>query len=373
MVIGQGTYLLNRPLQLDKPNLKVIGVTGERVILVGREDLPAVVIIQGSGVLLQDLAIQGGFYGIKIDMEANKPTRGVTIRNCHIGSTGADCIKSYAADNLLVEYCQIGPSGGRQADNAEGIDVVASVGVIIRGCIIEETSTNGVYLKGGTRDGIVERCLVRRTGHGRILLGQDTDLEYMRDHAANEAINCIARNNIVVDTQTAGLGTYSGKNISFVNNTLVNVARSGQAALWVVTNGRGVPAEHVIFKNNIVVLGSDRPLLFIKDADGLPDSDYNLFHAAGPVKIVREVSVDASFNRKWTLAQWQQAAGVDKHSKEADPRLDSRKYRPLENSPALGAGTPIAGVEDDYGGARRAQSGIWDIGACLVTGNRSPQ
>jgi hypothetical protein len=48
--------------------------------------------------------------------------------------------------------------------------------------------------------------------------------------AKHEAIRCVARNNLIVNTGGAGMGTYSGDDIRFENNTLVNVARQAARA-----------------------------------------------------------------------------------------------------------------------------------------------
>ena len=360
IVVAAGRYHLTDALRLDKRALKIAGVAGQRPVLMAPADKPAVVHILADGVQLQDLILQGGFYGVKIEPEDDTPVRGVTIRNCTISSTAADAVKSYRADDLKIEYCQIGPTGLQQHDNAEGIDIIASVKVLIRGCVIEQTATNGIYFKGGTRDGVVERCLVRHTGHGGILLGQDTDPEYMRDQARFEAINCTAQNNIIVDTQTAGLGTYSGQNISFVNNTLLDTAKSGQASIWIVTNEREVPAEKVVLRNNIIGGSGKRPAIFIKDAAGLPDSDHNLFWGPKDVRIVREITADASLNRDWSLQQWREATGMDRHSRIAEPGVDTLRFRPALSSAAIGAGQQVKGMTDDYYGKTRSQ---WDIGA----------
>ena len=363
VIVRTGNYTLRAPLRLDKANVRLTGVAGERVLITADNKLAAAVIIVADGVALSDLMIQGGFYGIKIDVDGAASTRNVSISNCQIGSTGADCIKSFNADALRIEACRIGPSGLKQKDNAEGIDAIGSLGITIRNCLIEDISTNGIYLKGGTRDGVIEKCLIRRCGSGGILLGQDTDEEFMREGRKNEAIHCVARNNIIIDTSSAGMGTYSGKDVQFVNNTLLDVARDSQAGFWVVTNGREVPAENVLFQNNILVVAGDRPAMFIKDAVGLPKSQSNVFLSRrGPVRFVREMSADGSQNHQWTLAQWQQATGQDTQSIEDDPRLDARQYHPVPGSPAIGTGEVIQGIQDDYFGHRRPSPG-WDIGA----------
>ena len=371
IVVGKGRYVVTSALTISKPGLKVIGVSGEMPVFVADEKVNTIFNVIASDVVLQELVIRGGFYGVKIDVDDDRPARDVVIRNCTIGGTAADCIKSFNADKLRIENCQIGPSGWKQTDNAEGIDVVGSLGVTIRGCVIQDIATNGMYLKGGTRDGLIERCLVQRAGNGGILLGQDTDEDLMRNHVVNEAINCVARNNIIIDTKTAGMGSYSGKNVSFLNNTLVNVARESQAGIWIVANSRDIPAEGVVLRNNIVSVGGDRPLMFIKDAAGMPDSDHNIFHiTAGAGRFVREISADESLNKQWTFAQWQKTSGKDTHSRLGDPQLDGQKFRPLAGSPAIGSGASV-GVADDYFGHKRNGS-TPDVGALNAAASTEP-
>jgi hypothetical protein len=124
-----------------------------------------------------------------------------------------------------------------------------------------------------------------------------------------------------------------------------------------------VPAEEVVFRNNIVVLGGDRPAVFVKDAAGLPASDHNLFYTTrGELRFVREMSQEESLNRQWTFGQWRESAGQDTHSTTADPKLDSRQYRPEADSPVTRTGIPIPGLTEDYFGKKRSGSS-WTIGA----------
>lgn len=366
IIVRQGHYLQTQPITISKPGIKLMGISGERALLVADEQASAVLIIVADNVVVQDLVLQGGNYGLKIDVQDEAATHGVAIRNCSIGSTSADCIKSFNADALTIENCQIGPSGLRQKDNAEGIDVNGSKGVTVRNCMIRDVATNGIYFKGGTRDGVIERCFIANTGHSGLLLGQDTDLEFMRDHVVNEAIHCTARNNIIVNASAAGMGTYSGRQITFVNNTLIDVAGTMQAGVWIVTNGRHVPAEEVTIRNNIIVVGSDRPAMFLLDT-ALPDSDFNVFFARkGAVRFVREMNEEASLNRQWTLEQWKESAGKDVHSRLGDPKLEKVYFRPLQGSPAIGAADTKGPVPDDYFGRRRGEASA-DAGAVIAS------
>jgi len=369
--IKSGTYSLNRSLLIDKPGLRLRSLDGRSARLRGPTDEPkgftSVIVIAASNVALIGLDIEGGsYYGIKVDADPGHSTSGVSIKDCRIHNTGRDCIKTFNADQLAIEDCDIGPSGVRDPSNAEGIDSIGSVGVIIRRCRIHDTATNGLYLKGGARDGIVEQCRVENVaGFAGILLGEDTDAEFMRDRALYEAINCVARNNIIINTGAAGLGTYSGFNIRFENNTLYQVAGKIQAAFWIVTDSRKVPAERIRIVNNISVMSGSRPFLFAQDIAGKLDCDWNIyFNPRGTEQFVRETTGSSGQYLQSRFADWQKLMGVDSHSIIGNPLLNPQdSFRPMPGSPAIDRGTELSGVGTDYRGSARPKGAACDIGA----------
>ncbi|HKV42166.1 MAG TPA: right-handed parallel beta-helix repeat-containing protein [Blastocatellia bacterium] len=366
-----GRYDVDHFIFINKPELTVVSYPGEYARVVGPVDdqrLIAIFVIVASHVSLLNMEIQGGaYYGVKVDVEHDLPAQGVAIRNCRIHDTGHDCIKTFDADGLVIEDCEIGPSGLLDPSNAEGIDSIGSVGVTIRRCYIHDSATNGLYLKGGARDGLIESCRIERThGFSGILLGQDTDSGFMRDGAKYEAINCTARNNIVAHTGAAGLGTYSGFNVRFENNTLYDVASQIQAGFWVVTNTRHVPAEHVSFVNNIVVIQSGRPFTFVKDLGGQLIAESNIYYGPGGAYEFRHES--SALVQRWSFADWKKGMNVDEHSAVANPLLDTgHLYRPLPGSPAIGRGVVLSGVTSDYAGSTRPAGAGCDIGAFQVS------
>jgi hypothetical protein len=367
-----GHYYLNKSLWINKDKLTLASYPGEKALLYGYyeegPDSPtSMVTITANHVLLLNLEIHGGsYYGVKVDLEDEaKSTTGVRIRGCRIRYTGRDCIKTFNADQLVIEDCEIGPSGLRDPRNAEGIDCIGSIGVTIRNCYVHDTATNGIYLKGGARNGLIERCRVENTGEfGGILLGQDTDPEFMRDGARHEAINCEARNNIVLNTGAAGLGTYSGNNVRFYNNTLFNVARLGQAGFYVVMNNREVPSRQVTFKNNIVAVFSHRPMVKLINLAGPLRSESNLYyHGLNEAIFGRERWAPERYEN-WSFEQWQEQMKVDLRSSLANPLLDvANLLRPLPDSPALDRGEALSEVTTDYAGTARPQGAASDIGA----------
>jgi hypothetical protein len=362
-----GRYAIDHFLWADKANLTIASHPGEKAAIVaGVEENsktpPSVMIIVANQVTLLNLEIEGGsYYGVKVDLDKEPASRGVTIRNCYIHGSGRDCIKTFNADNLLIEDCEIGPSGLRDPSNAEGIDSIGSVGVTIRNCYVHDTATTGIYLKGGAREGLVERNRVEHCRGAGILLGQDTDEEYMRDKTRYECLNSVARNNIIADIQAAGIGTYSGSNIRFENNTVYEAAKQSQAGFYVVVNSREVPAQKIAFKNNIVVVSSHRPVVFLFHLSDHLESDFNIYFGN---RLFRRESKTLNRLDDWSFPQWKKSLQLDEHSLFTDPLLDEEKlYKPRPASPAFDRGERLPEVKSDFTGLARPQGTAFDIGA----------
>jgi PKD repeat protein len=375
-----GTYTLTRFIWVAVPNITIASYPGERARIVGGTadvsgNPQSIFVIVSNNVTLSDLEIQGGsYYGVKVDLDSTSTTSGVVIRRCYIHHTGRDAIKTFNADNLVIEDCEIAFSGARDSSNAEGIDSIASVGVTIRRNYVHDTATTGIYIKGGVRNGVVERNRIVNPGHAGILLGQDTDLEFMRDGAQYEAINCIARNNIVINAGAAGIGTYSGDNVRFENNTLWDVAKTYNGGLYVAMNSRDVAARNVTFKNNIVVTTSSRPVVSLINMSGALTSDSNIFYRPSGSGYVFYREIWPSTANTWnSLSQWQAGMSADANSSTSNPALDAANmYKPASGSPAIDRGETLAEVPDDFAGASRPQGARHDIGAHEAAGSSTP-
>jgi hypothetical protein len=365
--LRQGRYGIERFLWIDKANLTIASNPGEKAAIVGGteendKNPTSVIITVADNISILNLEIVGGsYYGIKVDIDKQPTSKGVTIRGCYIHGSGRDCIKTFNADNLLIEDCEIGPSGLRDSSNAEGIDSIGSVGVAIRNCYVHDAATTGIYLKGGARNGVIEGNRVEHSRGSGILLGQDTDLEFMRDKSRYECLDSVARNNIIIDTQYAGIGTYSGSNVRFENNTIYEAAKQGQAGFYVVWNSREVAAQKITFKNNIVVVNSHRPQVFLFNLADQLVCEANLYFGN---RLFRRESKALGRVDDWTFPQWKQGMKVDTRSLFADPLLDEDQlFKPRPGSPAFDRGEALGEVKTDYAGITRPQGAAFDIGA----------
>jgi hypothetical protein len=370
VLLRSGTYSITRSLTIDQRGLTFRSYPGERArIVAGTTDLAnltSVVVVYASGVVVEDLELQGGsYYGIKLD-DRDGPQSGIIVRGVKIHHTGRDGIKTQSSDGVLIEACEIASTGVRDASNAEGIDVMGSLGALVRRNYLHDIATTGIYVKAGTRQAVVESNRVERTGHAGILLGSESAGEFMRDGAVYEAMDSIARNNIVVDTALAGLGSIAGDNVRFENNTVINAARSGQAVFRAAANEYATAPRGIVLKNNVLVLSSSssRPMMHLNNYSGAIASDSNTwFSPNGRYGFWRDST--SGPNSYWTgLAQWQAEMNADRRSRAIDPRVDAGDlYRLLPGSPATDTGETLAEVTVDYSGAPRPVGAGIDIGA----------
>jgi hypothetical protein len=370
ILLRSGTYSITRSLTVSQTGLTLRSYPGERArIVAGTTDLTnltSVVVVYASRVTVEDLELQGAsYYGIKLD-DREGPQSGIRIRGVYIHHTGRDGIKSQNADGVLIEGCEIAFTGVRDASNAEGIDVMGSIGAMLRRNYVHDVATTGIYVKAGTRQAVLESNRVERTGHAGILLGSESAGEWMRSGEVYEAVDSLARNNIVADTALAGLGSIAGDNVRFENNTVINAARTGQAVFRAAANEYKTAPRNIVLKNNVLVLASSstRPMIHLNDYSGTIASDSNTWYSAGGRYGFWRDS-DSGPNSYWTaLDQWQGGMNADRRSRTVNPMVDAADlYRLRAGSPAVDTGEVLAEVAVDYSGTPRPVGGGVDIGA----------
>ncbi len=299
-----------------------------------------------------------------IDVDASD----VTLDGCKVLGSGGDAIKlspgpwqqkKYNKGATIVR-CEIG------ANKAfEGIDCVGMDDVKVLQCLIRDTPGWGIYLKGGATRGLVEGCTFVRCGTlannpaGGVVLGEATgpDAVMTNKHGqAWESVDCVVRNNLFIDIDSAAMAAWCAKNATFANNTCVNVATRDRAAFIALSN-HGLPSTDITFVNNVVVgsKAGNKPLVwfYAKGAAGKLVFENNCWWGGNGKFWNQDAGGPVDF------AAWQ-AAGLDKASLFADPKLDE-KHRPAAGSPCIDKARSIPGFAADLDGRKR--NGAWDIGA----------
>ncbi|MGL5002836.1 MAG: right-handed parallel beta-helix repeat-containing protein, partial [Casimicrobium sp.] len=339
-----------------------------------------------SGSCIANLEITGGYYygifmqtdwfqgGPNTDIGASN----IVIEDVKVHGTGRDAIKiTPKSNNVTIRRAEIYNSGARDNSNAEGIDNVNGDGMIVEDSYIHDTATTGVYFKGGARNVIVQRNRIENTGGAGILVGFDTSPEFF-DLAVNpqyyEAIGGIVRNNVVRNTQLAGIGLYASNNSVVANNTIVNAAQSAHAAIYFGVTlqdfdpNAGRPANNNPLIRNNLVIQSGRPCMSIRYANelgglsglnGSTNSNYNAFHnTSGACSFSDGRPLPNSFNGN--LVGWRTRTSGDANTIETTLSV-SATGRLSTGSAAIDAGQTIAQVTDDID--RQTRSAPYDIGA----------
>jgi hypothetical protein len=131
-----------------------------------------------------------------------------------------ETIKINQSQNIYIEDSEI--SGAE--DNA--IDFVAVQG----GHIVRNKVSNAqdwcMYTKGGSANIRIEGNEIFNCGVGGFVAGQGTGFEFMESpYLHYEAYGIVFVNNVIRDTQVAGMGVNGGFNILMAYNTLVRVGR----------------------------------------------------------------------------------------------------------------------------------------------------
>lgn len=361
-----GPQLSKRMIFLQKEGLTLRAAEGERPVL-------SIPVRRGERVSSGSCVIW--FYAPRCTVEGLEVIGGrshcikmehpeCVVRRCRLHGSGADAVKLVrGADDCLIEDCEIYDTG-KLTSNAEGVDNVAADGVVVRRCHVHHIASNGIYMKGGARNCIIEANLVTDCEANGIMLGQSTGKKWMTSEY--ECRDSIARNNIIMRTKGSGFAFEAALNCRFFNNTLYDVAREVQGAVNVNANSHHTPSRKVAIANNVVVVPSGRPLVFVH-ALGVARMDdmfcdYNLYYQPrGRYRFWYEPE-----KKYWDFFRhWRAGTPFDRHSILADPKLDlARKLMPLPGSPVIDAGMPVGdAVPTDYLGTPRPQGRAFDLGA----------
>lgn len=347
-----------------------------------------------SGSVLRDLEVTGGrYYGVFLQTgwyqgggEHLTGARDVLIEDLLIHSTGRDGIKvTPKSDRLTVRRTEIHSTGmlyppGTPLDNrnADGIDNVQGSGMRVQDSYLHNISTTGIYFKGGAQDVVLERNVIDGTGMAGILVGFDTSVAFF-DRQSNpgfyEAIRGTVRNNLVMNTQYAGIGLYASQDALVAHNTLVNTAQTGHAALyfgvvfqdWDPIAGRP-PNLRPRLLNNLVIQNSGKcmdirysnELGGLSGLTGASGSNFNAFRAANGNCRFTDQRPGSPVGSSGTLAQWRSHTGADANSLQGNFSVDGAGRLPA-GSPLINAGTPLMEVTDDID--RDPRGSQPDIGA----------
>jgi len=383
-------------IRIQQPNITIRSQTGEWAVIqcpVNDANIGQCVRfdVDSDGSRLQRVEVIGGYYyGIKLetkwdwgDPNDRSGASNILLEEVKVHDTGRDAIKiTPGCDDVTIRRAEIFNTGIRDNTNAEGIDNVNGDRMIVQDGYLHDIATNGIYFKGGSTDSMVERNRIERVGGAGVLMGFDTSPEFF-DLTVNpsyyESIRGVVRNNIIRDTQGAGIGLYAAKDAQIWNNTLMDTARAYHSPIyfgityqdWDPQAGRP-PSINPIIRNNLVYQSSGLPTecVFIRYSNdlgglsalaGMPDMDYNLYFHAGGSCLFTDQRPSSPLDHGM-FSQWQAHIGGESHSQTSAPQLTTDGHLSA-GSPAIDAGVCTGAPTDDFGGEHRPQGAACDIGA----------
>ena len=302
-------------------------------------------------------------YGMKISANhGNGKQTGdhVTVRNCEVHDTGMECIFVFSTPFLTIENCHLHDSQG-----SHGLYINKGChNSVVRSVTSENNRGNsGTQINaagGGTKDCLIERCILRGNAQGYSLMG---------------AINCTFRNNVVFNNgfdgpresgwrevimwtygDKSGPGTICEGNV-FENNTFVNLIPQGHKLNHLVHSKSGT--KNCTFRNNIFAIRG-KPVFTLESFEGFVFENNCLFNIGGGAQVEKNGSL-ADFAKAKGLKE---SGTIDKDPLFAD--IEKGDLHLKDGSPCLGVGV---GVSKD-GKAR--DMGAWQRGEEIQIGCKLP-
>lgn len=177
-------------------------------------------------------------------------------------------------------------------------------------------------------------------------------------------------NNLIINTQHAGIGLWGAKDAQIYNNTVINGGQAEHGCLFFNTtdvwidndNSARVGSENIRVQNNIFVQSATQDLAMVRVREmsliGSTNIIDNNFYYDPNGAVFLDDNLDW---QEWTLAQWKAQTFRDLHSFDTNPKLEPN-FHLLAGSPCINAGVNIPLVTRDLDGHLRSD-GANDVGA----------
>jgi len=296
-----------------------------------------------------------------------------TYTGTYGGMTLTTAISGLGAANPLTIQNAPGQSPIISGYFGHGIEITNADYITIQGFEIIDCENDGIRVIGTAADSCtnirIQNNYIHQIGQSGLahlyniylyyagncqILENEVDGDHDAEHGIylNYCNNILTANNMIYSCDYSGI--YSGG--GFYDNIYYNsVLNNVHSALYMASRGATV-------KNNILYQSGSgsRYAIYVVGGVTLPvASDYNDLYA--PL-----ARVGYYLTYRTSLADWQAATGLDAHSISANPNFISISA-PIdlhlnEPSPAIGTGTPVAEITDDFDGDLRDEL-TPDIGA----------
>jgi parallel beta-helix repeat protein len=321
----------------------------------------------GSHNTLENVEVTyADFCGISVGGSFN------TLTNCKSNYHGNTGISTYNRGHRVIN-CEVRFNNRRRWSagwHAGGMKNFSS-DTVVSGCVAEgNVESPGIWFDGSNTGVTIENCRCFRNGLGIMYeIGE----------------RAIIKNNICYENTGRGIYISNSAYCSIVHNLCYRNGMSGVAVIGVERDGGLVGDEETTYtpaRGNVVwgniLMDNCYPGLAIKGWEGRPElilpderiksntgnvSDYNIFCRSGKRGIPFWWNWGAM--NCWTLKEWQDKTGNDKHSILAEPLFkDAAGYdfHPADKSPAILFTRPTMSVALDFDGKPRGDRALLTAG-----------
>ena len=295
-----------------------------------------------------------------------------TVIDCKSNYNGNTGISTYGRGHRVLN-CEVRFNNRRRWNagwHAGGMKNFSS-DTVISGCLAEgNVQSPGIWFDGSNTGVTIENCRCSRNGLGIMYeIGE----------------RAIIKNNICCENAGRGIYISNSAYCAIVSNLCYRNGMSGIVVIGVEREGGTVGDEETTYtpaRNNVVwgniLMDNCCPGLAIKGWEGRPElilpdekiksnagnvSDYNLFYRSGKRGIPFWWNWGAM--NCWTLKEWREKTGNDKHSIVAEPLFkDAARcdFHPANKSPAILFARPQMCVATDFDGKQRNDSPLLTAG-----------
>jgi parallel beta-helix repeat protein len=295
-----------------------------------------------------------------------------TVVHCRSNFNGNTGISTYNRGHRVIG-CDVRFNNRRRWSDgwhAGGMKNFSS-DTVISGCVAEgNVESPGIWFDGSNTGVTIENCRCFRNGLGIMYeIGE----------------RAIIKNNICYENSGRGIYISNSAHCAIVHNLCYRNGMSGIVLVGVEREGGLVGDEATTYtpaRGNVVwgniLMDNCYPGLAIKGWEGRPElilpdekiksntgnvSDYNIFYRTAKRGIPFWWNWGAM--NCWTLKEWQDKTGNDKHSIVAEPLFkDAAAYdfHPADKSPAIRFARPPMSVALDFDGKRRSDNSLLTAG-----------
>jgi hypothetical protein len=271
LYVKQGTYSGNfsikGPAGTPSARTRILAYPGHTVVLNGSGFTSGRIKIAATSYIdFEGFTITNHNQGLYIDNDAgtDAPATFVNVRNVTVYSVGQEGIAIRGGvHDILVENCTVYDTGKLSGQNGEGIYTGTSsrgadnvYNVTIRNCAIHDTQDEMVELKAGSHDVIVEGCTFYGTIRGSSFSNGAGLIELDEPESYPNRPAHIIRNNVFRDLSASGFESVirAGAGSDIYNNVMYNVGNITGITSNAKFTGTGTSHLRRIYHNTI-----DRP------------------------------------------------------------------------------------------------------------------